>query len=69
MLGIGCDLSQGVNRRPQNVDLLRQRKIRGRYLRMTARPGLFASLHLTIFERPANFEFFEQSVKAQDKPF
>jgi hypothetical protein len=23
----------------------------------------FASLHLTILERPVNFEFFEQSVK------
>jgi hypothetical protein len=32
-------------------------KIQTAHQRMTARPG-FASLHLNILERPANFEFF-----------
>jgi len=38
------------------------KKIQTAYLINTPR-GLdfFASLHLTIFERPVNFEFFEQS--------
>jgi hypothetical protein len=38
-------------------------KIQTAYLRMTARPGFFfASWHLTIFERPANFEFFNSQI-------
>jgi len=29
----------------------------------TPRPGFFVSVHLTIFERPVNFEFLRQSGK------
>jgi hypothetical protein len=35
-------------------------KIQTAYLPMTVRPGFFASLHLTIFERPAYFELFNE---------
>jgi hypothetical protein len=50
------------NRPPQNGDLLRQRKNPGRFcLRNTPRAlNFLASLHLTIFDRSANFEFFNQ---------
>jgi len=48
------------NRQHQNGDLLRQRKNPGRAVYYTYISGLdfFASLHLTIFEQPADFEFF-----------
>jgi len=37
-------------------------KIQTAYLRNTLRAlDFFASLHLTIFERPVNFDFSEQS--------
>jgi hypothetical protein len=46
----------------KNGDLPRQRKNPDRLcMRNTPRAlDFFASLHLTIFERPANFEFFSQ---------
>ena len=54
----------------QNGDLLRQRK-KSRplmYEQYTARPGFFASLHLTIFERPAIFEFFNSQLCIKMRP-
>jgi hypothetical protein len=65
--GIAHAFSSGVgNRPPQNGDLLRQRKNPDRLcMRNTLRAlDFFASLHLTIFERPANFECFNSQVKA-----
>ncbi len=56
----------------RNGNLLRQRKNPDRLsAQYTARPGFFASLHLTIFERPANFEFFNQlsPSRVQFSPF
>jgi hypothetical protein len=49
-----------VSRPPQNGNLLRQRKNPDRLcIRNTLRAlDFFASLHLTIFERPAYFDFF-----------
>jgi hypothetical protein len=65
--GGGQELQCGPNlyilsRPPQNGNLLRQQKNPDRVSAHTPRAlDFFASLHLTIFERPANFEFFEQS--------
>jgi hypothetical protein len=49
-----------VNRPPQNGDLLRQQKNPDRLCMLNTPRVLdfFASLHLTIFEGPPNFEFF-----------
>jgi hypothetical protein len=49
----------------KNGNLLRQRKNPDRLcMRNTLRAlDFFASLHLTIFEQAANFEFYEQSAK------
>jgi hypothetical protein len=50
------------SRPPQNGNLLRQQKNPDRLcMRNTLRAlDFFASLHLTILERSANFEFFVQ---------
>jgi hypothetical protein len=49
----------------KNGNLLRQRKNPGRLCIVNTPRGLdfFASLHLTIFERPVTFDFFKQSGK------
>jgi hypothetical protein len=53
------------NRPLKNGDLPRQRKNPDRLcMRNTPRAlDFFASLHLTIFERPANFEFFNSQIR------
>jgi hypothetical protein len=58
---MGLPARQRVCRPPQNGDLLRQRKNPDHLSANTLRAlDFFASLHLTILERPANFEFFNQ---------
>jgi hypothetical protein len=53
----------------KNGNLLRQQKNPDRLcMRNTLRVlDFFASLHLTIFERPVNFEFFEQSARSAQR--
>jgi hypothetical protein len=48
----------------KNGDLPRQRKNPDRLCMLNTPRALyfFASLHLTIFERPANFEFFNRQL-------
>jgi hypothetical protein len=52
----------------KNGNLLRQRKNPDRLcMRNTLRAlDFFASLHLTIFERPANFEFFNSQLRTPE---
>jgi hypothetical protein len=63
-------LKENSSRPPKNGNLLRQRKNPDRLcMRNTPRVlDFFASLHLTIFERPASFEFFGQSAWRHPDP-
>jgi hypothetical protein len=54
----------GITGRPKTAICFVSEKIQTAYVDgYTARPEFFVSLHLTIFGRPASFEFLRQSGK------